>query len=615
MPLEIILSIASLILQVLATIIYYSKPKINTLSSQIYKCLMILAIISTVFEISCVFLIDLTELETLILIFWRVHVATTAIWYAGLFLYNYVLAIRANDKTLKELLKTDKMAKLICYIFVPVVIMLFCLPRNNFFDHLTRDNTQFLPIGMGILCLTTYFLMMSVCLYYEHKHNDDLSNNYKNSILISTSVMLATFIANFIIKDFAFIPFGQILSIIVIYFFSENPDLIFTTQQMKKKEEIEAANKSRTMFLSNITYEIKSPMNLIVNLCAEINNMQEFDEATIREDIEQIHASGANLLDIINNVLDISQLETASSILHENNYKLNTIIKDINNIAASKIGSKHIKFTTNLDKNISSGFYGDSSKIYQILLNVVTNAIKYTDVGKVNFTISSTKNNGMETLLFKVSDTGNGIKEADKKFVFKKKDAKKKSSDIEGKGLGLAITKEYVEEMNGKIWFESEFRVGSTFFVEITQKIVDPTPIGDFVEVEEESHEKLDCTNKKALIVDENKLNIEVFERYLKEYNFEVTVVNDGKECVNLIKAENKFDIIFVDHILPVMDGIQTIHTLRKLPGYDIPPTIALTANAVSGMREMYLKEGFDEYLAKPIDTKELDKIINRFLK
>jgi CheY-like chemotaxis protein len=405
----------------------------------------------------------------------------------------------------------------------------------------------------------------------------------------------------------------------MIYFIIENPDISILEEISNSQEDIEKSNQAKTDFLSNMSYEIKMPMNLIISLCDELNNMPSYDVAEAKNCIKQVVDAGNNLLDIINNILDISKIETGKETLSEIDYKVNDIISNVINVAKQKVGSKPVKLLINIDQSTSSVLHGDSSKLYQALLNVVTNAAKYTEVGRITITLSSSRSGGNEHLLFKITDTGIGIKDEDKEKMFQK--GSKLSNDVvaedsEGSGLGLVITKQYIESMGGKIWFESQYRVGSTFYIEVEQKIVDATPLGSAVQTSSEtSDEKLDCSQFKALIVDDNLLNIKVAKRLLENYKFQIESVTSGKECVDKIKEEQKYDIIFMDHMMPEMDGIETLHVLKKLDGYVLPPIVALTANAIAGMKEMYLKEGFDDYLAKPINTHELERIVNRFFK
>ena len=227
--------------------------------------------------------------------------------------------------------------------------------------------------------------------------------------------------------------------------------------------------------------------------------------------------------------------------------------------------------------------------------------------------------NGVDSILLhiKISDTGYGIKKEDFGKLFEKFSRLDNavSNEIEGTGLGLVITKKFVDLMGGKIWFESEYEVGTTFYVDVPLKVIDPTPIGSVTQTNVTTRvtDFLDCTDFTALVVDDSQLNLKVSERLLKKYNFKVDTANSGKDCIYKFKYGNHYDIIFLDHMMPGMDGIETIRILRRLDDYEIPPIIALTANVMNGMGEKYLAEGFDGYLPMPIDTVELDKIIHKF--
>ena len=249
-----------------------------------------------------------------------------------------------------------------------------------------------------------------------------------------------------------------------------------------------------------------------------------------------------------------------------------------------------------------------------------TNSVKYTEVGKIKLTV--TKNltkTGYVDLHFKITDTGYGIKKEDYDKLFLKFSRldNAKSNEIEGTGLGLVITKKYVELLGGTITFDSEYEVGTTFYVNLSQKIVNYSKLGNVTEpINPETHSEFeDYSNYKVLVVDDNKLNLKVATRILEKYGIKVDTLSSGKECVFKIKEGAKYDMIFLDHMMPEMDGIETLHILKKIEGYDIPPIIVLTANAITGMREMYLKEGFNEYLSKPININDLNKIIVKFLK
>ena len=247
----------------------------------------------------------------------------------------------------------------------------------------------------------------------------------------------------------------------------------------------------------------------------------------------------------------------------------------------------------------------------------MTNSAKYTEVGKINLKVTADIKGDEVTLHFKISDTGYGIKKEDSEKLFKKFSRldSATANEIEGTGLGLVITKKYVDLMQGKIWFESEYEVGTTFYVDINQKIVDHKPMGELTEPTKADTEInfIDCSKKNVLIVDDNKLNIKVASRLLEAYKFNIDTSTNGKDCIYKIKEGLHYDMIFLDHMMPELDGIKTLHILKKLDGYELPPIVALTANAITGMKEMYLNEGFDEYLSKPINVVELNKLIIKY--
>ena len=260
--------------------------------------------------------------------------------------------------------------------------------------------------------------------------------------------------------------------------------------------------------------------------------------------------------------------------------------------------------------------YGDTVKLYRVILNILTNSVKYTEVGRIKLRIVGTRNGNTELLSIKISDTGYGIKKEDFDKLFTKFNRLDDASDnnIEGTGLGLVITKKYVDMMGGKIWFESEYKAGTTFYVELPQKIVDSTPLSDVTELDEDGKIKLtDCSGKRALVVDDNRLNLVITKKILEKFNFEVETTDNGQDCIYRIKSGEKFDIIFLDHVLPDIDGIEIARVLKRIDGYVIPPIVAFTANVMNGIREKYLAAGFDEYLAKPIEISQFNNVVKKF--
>ena len=608
MAFSFFLSITSLAFLIILIMTFFSKELIKTTSSKFFRVLIMLCLLFILTEILSVVISKYIKLTILTVIIFRLHCGIGFLWIGALYMYAISKYKDLKNESIIDTLKYSKNE--IIYTIIIGVSLLIALFMP--YETINAEKLQFFPFELMMVAIP-YYLFIDISILVLFFKKDDKS--FKKTILLAIAFSIVGFALQVFYRNISFIPFMGVVIVYLIYFIIENPDLAILGEISDSQENIIKSNQAKTDFLSNMSYEIKIPMNLIISLCDELNNMPNYDPNEVKNCMKQIVDAGNNLLDIINNILDISKIETGKETLIEADYKINDILSNVINIAKQKIGSKPVKLLINIDQSTSSVLHGDSSKLYQALLNVVTNAAKYTEVGRITITLSSSRNGGNEHLLFKVTDTGIGIKPEDKDKVYIKHAAEDKDEG-DGAGLGLVITKQYVESMGGKIWFESEYHVGTTFFIEVEQKIIDATPLGSAVTNEvAESNEKLDCSQFKVLIVDDNLLNIKVAKRLLENYKFQVESVTSGKECVDKIKEEEKYDAIFMDHMMPEMDGIETLHVLKKLDGYTLPPIIALTANAIAGMKEMYLNEGFDDYLAKPINTHELDRIINKFFK
>lgn len=609
-----ILTQGTFILLLILTIIYFHNQKFDMPRNRIYKILLVMTGIVSAVEIAYMISIAYLKIEILSYILYKTDIVLQTTWWTILLLYYASLVSPKEYTTVREVVKNSK-ALLSWVAFSIIATIGFVLIKHT---GMTIHTINFLHGASAYYLTVSAAIVEGIAFYIISKNKDKILKMERTAFYLGVIIVGLYVLLQYIFKSVSFLPACYALIVYIIYFCAENPDIQVNNEINKAQGDIEQSNHTKTDFLSNMTYEIKTPMNLISSLCDELINMPTFDEKLFREDIQQIVMSGNSLLDIVNNILDISRIETGKQVLIEKEYKVVDLLTDIVNITKSKIGSKPVKLMVNVDQNISSVVNGDYSKIYQVLVNILANAAKFTDVGRITITLSSNKVNDVENLLFKISDTGMGIKEEAQANIYEKGTKVDNSdSEIEGSGFGLAITKQYVETLNGKISFESKFRVGTTFYVEIPQKIVDATTIGNTVQqqTKPESNEKIDCSAFTALVVDDNLLNIKVAKRLLEGYKLNVESCTSGKDCVYKIKEGVKYDAIFMDHMMPEMDGIETLHVLKKLDGYDLPPIIALTANAVAGMKEMYLAEGFDDYLSKPINAAELDRVMNKYFK
>ena len=614
MTFSLLLTYSSMAFMLLLIAIYLNKQIFKNTRTKLYKLLITMTAVFTASELIPIYSIVYLNNSIVEKVSWRIHWIIGIAWFTVFFFYCLSMIKKLEGKSVIKALFSDTLVKIASGIMTVFAIVYLFLPYYG----LAEDGgINYLPGRTAMIMVGLTFVLFGIICFLTLKYKDNTTKNEKLAIFVAIAILAGTVILQLFIKHVSFIPLGISLFMFSLYFNLENPDITIIDEIANAQGDIEKSNQTKTDFLSNMTYEIKVPMNLISSLCDELVNMSTFDEKIVREDIEQIQVSGNNLLDIINNILDISKIESGKDTLQEREYTINDLINNVSNIAKSKLGAKPVKLEMNIDQNISSVLYGDSAKLYQSLLNLMGNAVKYTEVGKISFNLTSTKSSGMEKLLFKISDTGTGIKEEDQNKLFSKFTRLENAveNEIEGSGLGLVITKQYIESMGGKVWYDTQYRVGSNFYIEVTQKIIDPTTIGASVAATKPNNtgEKLDCSNYTALIVDDNNLNIKVAKRLLESYKFKIESVTAGKDCVYKVKEGTHYDIIFMDHMMPEMDGIETLHVLKKLDGYQLPPIVALTANAIAGMKEMYLSEGFDDYLSKPINTNELDRIVNKF--
>lgn len=368
----------------------------------------------------------------------------------------------------------------------------------------------------------------------------------------------------------------------------------------------EKANKAKSEFLAIMSHEIRTPMNTIIGLSSSILN--EDLPKSIKEDIENINDSSNNLLDIIDGILDISKIESGLQAIKEKEYNVAKFFKEIEKITLKNV-PENIKFILNVDSNTPVKLYGDSGKIRQIINNLLDNAIKFTETGSITLDVKTVKYNNYVKLSVSIIDTGIGIEKEKLEKLFS--DYKNDKEYIEG--MGLTITKKLASLMNGEISAESKVGEGTTFTFEVNQKLVDDKTIGNIDEyvVSKKQVNSFDATGKSILIVDDNKLNLKVSEKLLKPYNFTIKKLDNGLDAIKEAK-ENKYDLILLDQMMPNMDGTMVLHELKK-EGIDTP-IICLTADAILGKKEEYLKEGFDDYLSKPIDNVELNRVLKKYI-
>ena len=403
-------------------------------------------------------------------------------------------------------------------------------------------------------------------------------------------------------------------------------DHVFWERDLKAAEK---ANKQKSKFLSHMSHEIRTPLNAILGMNQLI--LREATDTNIKKYANNIQNAGDTLLGIINDVLDFSKIETGKIDIIESNYSLSVVLNDIVVMIQGRADTKGLDLQVEVDGNIPDMLYGDEVRVKQVIINLMTNAVKYTKEGWIKLSVSMKAmshyldDNGI-VLVVSVSDSGMGIKEEERDKLFKEFERldRQQTKNIEGTGLGLSITAQLVTLMKGKISVDSVYGEGSVFTIEIPQKIVEYAPIGDYrkrFEIlsgnqQEDSLDNLHFVGKRVFVADDNEMNLEVIAALLEILDIDVEKANGGQEAIDRLDQEH-YDLIFTDDIMPEVGGRQVMRHIRENENSvsHNTPIVVLTANAIAGAREEYIALGFDDYMTKPIDVDVLQKILIKYLK
>lgn len=425
-------------------------------------------------------------------------------------------------------------------------------------------------------------------------------------------------------------------------FFNRRKAARYAEEVQKAKEEAEKANAAKSDFLANMSHEIRTPINAVMGMNAMI--LRESDDANVREYAGKAHNASKTLLALINDILDLSKIEAGKMEIVEDVYFLSSVLNNVVNMMRVKAEEKKLEFIVEIDESIPDELMGDETRISQVIINILNNAVKYTREGSVRLKIEQVPGivqsdaavlagvpeeilaASEEGVLLKIAviDTGIGIREEDigKLFGNFERLDQKANKNVEGTGLGLSITGKMIEMMHGRVEVESVYGEGSTFTIYLPQKVEGDVTIGNFeakfaeyVKSLNSYKETFRAPDAHILVVDDNEMNLFVVEKLLKTTEIVVSCCDSGERCLELIRQRH-YDVILLDHMMPGMDGIETLKRMKEMKHHlcKDTPVIALTANAIVGVREMYLADGFDDYLSKPIDSNELETMLRKHL-
>ena len=607
MTVELVFLMLLISFSLILNIMFYSKKHVDTKETRIYGIVAFINLIGILLEVFSVLAIEYFGINSV------VSIITNKCYLISLLCFGFTFSLYVLNAAQLSSSKFDvfyeklyKRITILMYVLFALTLFGVCILDISLFE----GNSLAYAYGDAVNLVYNIYELCAFCYFVSIAVNIDTIKNNKRIIPILVFFVIVI-VSSYLMKNYPgmlFMAAFETLIVFLMYHTIENPDVKMLEKLGIAKQEVNKANKAKMDFLSNMSHEIRTPLNSIVGFSDCLLDTDDVGE--IKSNAKDIINASENLLEVVNGILDGSKIEAGNIEIKNASYDSAETFNSIADLIAPKIRDKGLEFKCYVAPDIPKTLYGDSINIKKIISNLLINACKYTEDGFIKYDVSCVNTGDYVKLIISVEDTGVGIKRQDFDKIFSKLqrlDIDKKDDDS---GLGLAVIKQLTELMGGKVIVHSEYGKGTIFTILINQYIVNDDP----AVVERKYNKMLDLSNVRILLVDDNNLNLKVSSKILEKYNANrITMCSSGFECLDLINSGNEYDIIFLDDMMPKMTGVETLKKLKEIEGFKTP-VVALTANAILGMKDKYIEAGFDDYLSKPINKSILIEVLNKIL-
>ena len=600
-------SFCALCFLVLIVIMYTSKEKYKNIENTLFIALLALngfLILDEFVYVYCISIKDSIPLLTTIMC--KSYLIGIVCWMAT-FLYYMVAQITRKIEVQEE---KESIRKKMLYLHIGLVILLsvlvliFPIEYKDYTNDFYNFGGPAINIGyiMGAIVIV-------VALYWLFTTNKDMTKESKKPLLLAIFFNICIVAVQFFVPnaDYNIQNFEFATILMALFFTLESQDNKLLSEREKSKEEAEKVNAIQTQFLTSMSHEIRTPMSTIMGFSESLLREGDVTEEMVKHDTKYIHLAAVNLLDLINNILDLSRIDSKKEQMVEQEFELKESLLEVSEAVNTKIENKDVKFEIKINEELPSKYVGDAPKVSKIVSNLIGYLINKSEIRDLVLNVSDFKlSNGEFAFLISLIVTSPLVEEEYQKL--EKEYEELKENEVNNLTLGLVVAKRYIELIGANLNISHDANF-IRYDIYVPVQVIDPTPIGNiFEEIQNIENAKLDLTGKKILVVDDNEINIKLIKRLLAEYNPDIDSCTNGMEAINKVQ-EVRYDLIFLDHMMPGLDGIQTLSKMKDLIA-SVPPAIALTANSYSGAREKYIEDGFYDYLAKPFNVNDLKNLL-----